>query len=135
MTAENRAAFFFFLMAETDAMFEVLPLYTANMNSRKRTKVNQGGTSSGKTYSIMQVLFIKGMERCNQVITVVGQDIPNLKKGAYRDAKTIRNGSPMLQQWYPKVNEGERVFQCVNGSVIEFSSFRDAQDAKSGKRD
>lgn len=135
MTAENRAAFFFFLMAETDAMFEVLPLYTANMNSRKRTKVNQGGTSSGKTYSIMQVLFIKGMERCNQVITVVGQDIPNLKKGAYRDAKTIRNGSPMLQQWYPKVNEGERVFQCVNGSVIEFSSFKDAQDAKSGKRD
>lgn len=122
-------------MNEHDALYEVLPLFHANMNSRKRTKVNQGGTSSGKTYTIMQILFIKAMEECNIVITVVGQDIPNLKKGAYRDAKTIRNGSPILQQWFPKVNEGERVFQCINGSIIEFSSFKDEQDAKSGKRD
>lgn len=105
------------------------------MNSRKRTKVNQGGTSSGKTYSIMQVLFVKAMERYGRVITVVGQDVPNLKKGAFRDAKNIRNASPVLQAWFPKVNEGERIFNCINGSIIEFSSFKDAQDAKSGKRD
>lgn len=116
-------------------LFDVLPLYTANMSSRKRTKVNQGGTSSGKTYSIMQVLFVKAMERYGRVITVVGQDVPNLKKGAFRDAKNIRNGSPVLQAWFPKVNEGERIFNCINGSIIEFSSFKDAQDAKSGKRD
>ena len=105
------------------------------MNSRKRTKVNQGGTSSGKTYSIMQVLFVKAMERYGRVITVVGQDVPNLKKGAFRDAKNIRNASATLQAWFPKVNEGERIFYCINGSIIEFSSFKDAQDAKSGKRD
>ena len=105
------------------------------MNSRKRTKVNQGGTSSGKTYSIMQVLFVKAMERYGRVITVVGQDVPNLKKGAFRDAKNIRNASATLQAWFPKVNEGERIFNCINGSIIEFSSFKDEQDAKSGKRD
>ena len=116
-------------------LFDVLPLYAANMNSRKRTKVNQGGTSSGKTYSIMQVLFVKAMERYGRVITVVGQDVPNLKKGAFRDAKNIRNASATLQAWFPKVNEGERIFYCINGSIIEFSSFKDAQDAKSGKRD
>lgn len=118
-----------------DALFEVLPLFDANMNCKKRVRINQGGTSSGKTYAIMQVLFLRAMQTCGLVITVVGQDIPNLKKGAYRDAKTIRNGSPTLQQWFPKVNEGERLMQCVNGSVIEFTSFKDAQDAKSGKRD
>jgi phage terminase large subunit len=83
----------------------------------------------------MQLLMVRAMEMQNQIITVVGQDIPNLKKGAYRDAKTIRNRSPELQVWFPKVNEGERLFQCINGSVIEFTSYKDAQDAKSGKRD
>ena len=120
---------------ENDALLNVLPLFHANMNSRKRIKVNQGGSSSGKTYSIMQVLFILAMQTCGQVITVVGQDIPNLKKGSYRDAQTIRKNSPILQQWFPKVNEGERIFYCINGSIIEFCSFKDGQDAKNGKRD
>ena len=118
----------------TEKLFDVLPLYVANRDSRKRTKINQGGTSSGKTYSIMQLLFVRAMEKYGQVITVVGQDIPNLKKGAYRDAKNIRNASPVLQKWFPKVNEGERIFYCINGSIIEFTSYKDAQDAKNGKR-
>ena len=122
-------------MTDTEKLFDVLPLYYANANSTKRCKINQGGTSSGKTYSIMQLLMVRAMETNNQIITVVGQDIPNLKKGAYRDAKTIRNNSPELLVWFPKVNEGERLFQCINGSVIEFTSYKDAQDAKSGKRD
>ena len=117
------------------SLFSVLPLYQANLNATERTVVNQGGTSSGKTYSIMQVLFVLGMQEERKVITVVGQDVPNLKKGAYRDAKTILDGSPLLQTWWPYVNEGERIIRCVNGSIMEFSSFKDAQDAKSGKRD
>lgn len=119
----------------SDTMFSVLPLYQANLNATERTVINQGGTSSGKTYSIMQVLFVLGMQQERKVITVVGQDVPNLKKGAYRDAKTILDGSPLLQTWWPYVNEGERIIRCVNGSIMEFSSFKDAQDAKSGKRD
>lgn len=115
-------------------LFQVLPLFDANMNAEERVVVNQGGTSSGKTYSIMQVLFVLGIQHPRSVITVVGQDVPNLKKGAYRDAKTILESSPALQAWYPDVNEGERIIKCVNGSLIEFSSFKDAQDAKSGKR-
>ena len=116
-------------------MFSVTPLYRANMSAVERVVVNQGGTSSGKTYSIMQLLFVRGMTEPRSVITVVGQDVPNLKKGAYRDAKTILESSPVLQQWWPYVNEGERIIKCVNGSIMEFTSYKDAQDAKSGKRD
>ena len=115
--------------------FEVSPLFVANMNAKERTIVNQGGTSSGKTYSIMQVLYILAMQQGRQVITVVGQDIPNLKVGAYRDAKTIHDSSSMLQGWFPTINEGERIIKCANGSIIEFKSYADAQDAKNGKRD
>ena len=118
-----------------DSLFQVLPLYDANLNAIERVVVNQGGTSSGKTYSIMQVLFTLGISDAGSITTVVGQDVPNLKKGAYRDAKRILDSSEVLRAWWPYVNEGERIIRCVNGSIIEFSSFKDAQDAKSGKRD
>ena len=123
------------MIADVNDLFTVLPLYTANATARERVIVNQGGTSSGKTYSIMQLLFVLGMSEPRQVITVVGQDVPNLKKGAYREAKTILASSPLLQQWWPVINEGERIIKCTNGSLIEFTSYKDAQDAKSGKRD
>lgn len=114
---------------------ERLYLYDLNIQSDARVLVNQGGTSSGKTYSIMQVLYELGYEEPNQVITVVGQDIPNLKVGAYRDAKTIMGTNEDVAYYYPTINEGERIIKCRNGSIIEFKSYADAQDAKSGKRD
>ena len=116
-------------------VFEVSDLFMANKEAEERTVVNQGGTSSGKTYSIMQLLFEMAMNEPDLVVTIVGQDIPNLKKGAYRDAKTILNRSPILQAWFPYLNESDRVIRCINGSVLEFTSFKDEQDAKSGKRD
>jgi len=117
------------------SLFAVSELFDENLEATERTIVNQGGTSSGKTYSIMQLLFWYAMNDTGAVITVVGQDVPNLKKGAYRDATTIRNGSEPLLTLFPYVNEGERIFKCINGSLIEFTSYKDAQDAKSGKRD
>lgn len=121
-------------MSENE-LFEVSDLFMANKETEERTVVNQGGTSSGKTYSIMQLLFEMAMNEPDLVVTIVGQDIPNLKKGAYRDAKIILNQSPILQVWFPYINESERVIRCINGSVLEFTSFKDEQDAKSGKRD
>ena len=119
----------------SEPLFKTLELFDRNLDSPARVVVNQGGTSSGKTYSIMQVLFFLAIEDAGSIITVVGQDIPNLKVGAYRDAKTILLGSEKLQAAFPVVNEGERIIRCINGSLIEFKSYADAQDAKSGKRD
>lgn len=116
-------------------LFQTLPLFDAILNASERVIVNQGGTSSAKTYSILQVLFFLGMQNERQIITVVGQDIPNLKVGAFRDAKNIRNSSEVLKVLWPFVNEGDREIRCVNGSLMEFKSYDDAQDAKSGKRD
>ena len=110
-------------------------LFLENIEEKSRIVVNQGGTSSGKTYSIMQTLFVLGMREKKVIITVVGQDVPNLKKGAYRDAKSILDSSEKLREMWPSINEGERLIKGDNGSIIEFSSFKDAQDAKSGKRD
>ena len=64
-------------------------LFEANRSRGFRIYVNQGGTSSGKTYTIVQVLIYLAIVDAKCVITVVGQDLPNLKVGALRDAKTI----------------------------------------------
>lgn len=116
-------------------MFKAGPLYAENYYSTADTIVNQGGTSSGKTYSILQALFTKLSERRRKVCTVVGQDIPNLKAGALRDALEIYATSAELQSLIKSYNKSERIFEFHNGCVMEFKSYADAQDAKSGKRD
>jgi len=116
-------------------MFKVNELYEQNYIGKAKVTVNQGGTSSGKTYAIIQVLFMIAVEKPNLIITVVGQDIPNLKKGALRDAKMIYNASSDLQNFIDNYHNTDRIFEFKNGSIIEFTSYDDEQDAKSGKRD
>lgn len=110
-------------------------LFKANYEATEEIIINQGGSSSSKTYSILQVLFAKWVSEPNIVITVVGQDIPNLKAGALRDALTIWNSSPELQAVTLDYNKSDRIFTSKYGSIMEFKSFKDSQDAKSGKRD
>jgi phage terminase large subunit len=110
-------------------------LYQWNSESVSPVVVNQGGTSSGKTYSILQLLFTKAVKEENIVITVVGQDIPNLKVGALRDAENIWKETPAFEQEVLSYNKSDRTFHFKNGSLIEFKSYDGAQDAKSGKRD
>ena len=115
-------------------MIKSSSLYRKNFKSTADVVVNQGGTSSGKTYAILQVLFAKAIkETCT--ITVVGQDIPNLKVGAGRDAEDIVLASPAIRQQIVSFHMSDRVFTFKNGSIIEFKSYENEQDAKSGKRD
>jgi phage terminase large subunit len=110
-------------------------LFDSNYYTTAHTVINQGGTSSGKTYAIQQVLFCLACQQPKQVITVVGQDIPNLKSGVLRDAQDIFSRSPELPLLVKSYNKTNRIFEFHNGSIIEFKSFGNAQDAKSGKRD
>jgi phage terminase large subunit len=115
--------------------YEASVLFKRNYASAAHIVINQGGTSSGKTYAIEQVLFCLAGEKEKQVITVVGQDIPNLKAGALRDAMSLHNKSTQLKKLIKNFNKTDRIFEFYNGSIIEFKSYANAQDAKSGKRD
>ena len=90
-------------------------LFKQNYNATAHVVVNQGGTSSGKTYAIAQLLFVLA---CSEqvIITVVAQDIPNLKVGVLRDAKDIWSKSPPLQRMVKSFNRSDRVFEFRNGS-------------------
>ena len=117
------------------ALFDVIgELYAPNADVKPRFLVNQGGTSSGKTYTIMQRLIVLSFEHPMAIITVCGQDLPNLKVGAMRDLDTILHTRAELLDWF-KNNKSDSSYRGKNGSIIEFKSYQDAQDAKNGKRD
>lgn len=116
-------------------MFKTTDVFLSNRNADTDIVINQGGTSSGKTYSILQNLFLHAIENDRAIITVAGQDIPNLKVGPIRDAHNIVENTEGLSNYILDYNKSDRVFTFVNGSIIEFKSYDDAQDAKQGKRD
>lgn len=113
---------------------KVSPLFAAVYNTAERVVVCQGGTSSGKTYAILQALLVIATTKAKQVITVVGQDLPNLRVGAWRDIKQIITSSDTLTK-FCQISDGFLQVKCLNGSILEFRSFGDEQDARSGKRD
>jgi phage terminase large subunit len=96
--------------------YQASVLFKRNYTSTATIVINQGGTSSGKTYAIEQVLFCLAAEKDKQVITVVGQDIPNLKAGALRDALTLYNQSSQLKKLIKNFNKTDRIFEFHNGS-------------------
>lgn len=116
-------------------MFEASIVFEANRNSTAKIVNNQGGTWSGKTYSILQVLASHAVETSDLRITVVGQDVPNLKSGPISDMGRIIKSSPILQTQIKSYNKTERQLIFHNGTVIEFKSYENEQDARSGKRD
>ena len=116
-------------------MFKTTDVFLSNRNATTDIVINQGGTSSGKTYSILQNLFLHAIENDRAIITVAGQDIPNLKVGPIRDAHNIVENTEGLSNYILEYNKSDRVFTFVNGSIIEFKSYDDSQDAKQGKRD
>ena len=101
----------------------------------KPIHVHQGGTSSGKTYGILQHLFEEGAKHNNEIITVVAEDVPSLKSGAFRDAQAILTEDEVLRAWWPELNKTDRFYKSLSGTVMEFKSFQDEYDARSGKRD
>lgn len=109
-------------------------LYNENCDPQARIFVNQGGTSSGKTYCIMQRLISIAVNEPATIITVAGQDLPNLKVGAMRDTETIFGDSEWLQGFFVW-NRSDYTIKGQNGSLIEFKSYDGEQDAKNGKRD
>ena len=127
--------------------FKPTPVFLANIKSTARTVVNQGGTWSGKTFSILQVLYIltalyEPTDGKKTVTTVVGQDVPNLTKGCIRDFDNIQdmilssNTIPdqVKVKFKTVYNSTKKTHLFPNGAKLEFSSFKNWQDAKSGKR-
>jgi phage terminase large subunit len=84
-----------------------------------RIIVNQGGTRSGKTFTLCQLLIALALkDKCSISITSVA--FPHLRRGAMRDWRTIMENSGLYD---PNAHvRTEQVYNYPNGSYIEFFS-------------
>lgn len=80
--------------------------------------VNQGGTRSSKTYSILQLLFIIAMySKKPLIISVVSYALPHLKLGAMRDFENILIREGIIISDVKNISES---FFKIGKSIIEF---------------
>lgn len=102
---------------------------------RDRYIVLQGGTSSSKTYSIMQLLCNKAISERGCVIEVIAATAESLKVGAIADFKNLIKSSKLLESLLVKPNLLTGPFKFKNGSVIRFRNLDGGGKARYGKRD
>lgn len=80
--------------------------------------INQGGTSSSKTYSILQLLFlIAYLQKKHRIISVVSFALPHLKLGAIRDFNNILLSNGIIPDEVCKKTDME---YKIGNSIIEF---------------
>jgi phage terminase large subunit len=113
---------------------QVPDVFGWNYYAQSRYVINQGGTYSGKTYSILQVICFKAMERPGTVITVTAETLPALRTGAIRQFAQIAEYQP-FKSWIEGVNKSTNTYLFTNGSTVEFKAFASEKAAHHGKRD
>lgn len=98
----------------------------------KRRALNEGGISSTKTFSILQLLYsIASQAKGSLLISVVSESLPHLKRGCIRDFFRILGES---QDNNPRWNKTECIYHMGN-ATIEFFGADDAGKARGPRRD
>lgn len=113
------------------------PVFLANWNAYNdpdiKIIVNQGGTRSGKTYSIIQLNCHIAYYN-NLAISIVSKTLPHLKKGCLRDFKTIMMDREMYDD--KNFNKSDLVYKFKgDDSFIEFFSADDGAKLRGPGRD
>jgi phage terminase large subunit len=98
----------------------------------KRIKIVQGGTSAGKTISILILLIDKAIKIPNLEISVVSESIPHLRRGCIRDCIKLLKG---LHRYREQLfNRSLLKYQFTNGSFIEFFSADESSKLRGSRR-
>jgi len=100
--------------------------------SGKRRALNEGGTYSSKTWSILQILILIAQNAKSPIlISVVSESLPHLKRGAIRDFFRVLGESPDNN---PRYNKTEHTYDFGTG-VIEFFGADEADKVRGPRRD
>ena len=99
----------------------------------KRYIVNEGGTRSGKTFSITQALIVYCEFNAGTRVSICSHSLPHLKRGAMRDFDTIIHAWGKYQE--EMHNKSDNVYHFPNDSYVEFLGLEVADRAKGSSRD
>lgn len=109
-------------------------LLAAFVNPRIRGVASKGGTRSGKTWAVMQLLHLL----CKQtdkplIVSCVAATLPMVKRGMQRDFKTMLLAENDWEE--ERFNKSEGTYTYPNGSMIEFFGVDNASKVHGSARD
>jgi len=109
-------------------------VFARNANAKTKIVVNQGGTRSSKTYSILQLLIARAAsgKYNGKVVSIVRKALPPLKRSVYRDFINILTDMELYDE--RNLNKTELTYD-LNGCLFEFFSTDHPQKVRGAKRD
>jgi phage terminase large subunit len=114
-------------------MFQLTTATKKLAKLRKRIRAVSGGTSASKTISIIMILIDYAQTHPGELISIVSESFPHLKRGVIRDFVKI-----MQDRRYYSDNEWNRsdyIYKFDNGAQIEFFSVDQSEKVKGARRD
>lgn len=114
---------------------KVTQIYTRNLKavaSNKRFIINQGGTSSSKTYSILQNLITICLKWQNLIVSIVSETYPHLKRGVIRDFYHILMAEGLYNA--SAHNRTDSSYR-IGTNLIEFFPATKVESMKGARRD
>ena len=106
---------------------------TKIVHLEKRTKIIQGGTSSGKTFCIIIDLISKCINNPGLEVSIVAETIPHLRRGALKDfIKILKAFNIYYDDLY---NRSLLKYTFSNGAYIEFFSADTPEKIRGARRD
>lgn len=114
------------MYVKTEAYYKIRDL-------KARYRVIQGGTRAGKTIASLIYLITVAQSNSNLIISIVGESIPFIRRGALRDFLDIMK----RHQYYQDscFNKSEFIYTFPNGSIIEFFSADAPAKVRGPRRD
>jgi len=99
----------------------------------KQIICNEGGSRSGKTYAIIQLLIGIAANEPKKRISIVSHSLPHIKRGALRDFMTIMEQTGL---WNDNAWSATNfIYDFPNGSYIELFGLEDESKARGPGRD
>lgn len=107
-------------------------LFEDNYNTDQRITVNQGGTSSGKTFAILQAIIVTAYNNDGCLISIVSESLPHLKRGAIRDFMLLlMDYGVYSERWHNKTDNSF----LLGGSKVEFFGADQPDKLRGARRD
>lgn len=106
----------------------------ALLDGRHSIIVNYGGTRSGKTYAILQLIyFLACSGNRGKIISIVSESFPHLKRGCMREFALIAES--FEGKGLAGFNRSDNIYSFRSGSIVEFFSADNAGKVHGPQRD
>ena len=117
------------IMKHTNVLDRNMNVY----NEGVRFILNQGGSRSSKTFSILQLLLIICLSEPKTKVSIVRKSFPSLRGTVLRDFMELMDLYGLYD--VKNHNKTEHIYKFDNGSLIDFFSIDDSKKVRGRKRD